>query len=156
MDNGFTAPQLLAGGYKGKDLKKAGFTAEDVAAAKLANANAAQQTVTASSSSANSSDTTAAVIVAVIILLLVVGVAIAVVAKRKTNEHDATAFSNPMYDTSQAPGAGPKQGPTYDNSGYMVPAGQSTTGYMDVAPNGAAPVMREDFGGFHDANSEDV
>ena len=81
VDNGFTAPQLLAGGYKGKDLKKAGFTAEDVAAAKLAYANAAQQTTAASSSSdANSSDTTAAVVVAVIIVFLVVVVAIAVVA----------------------------------------------------------------------------
>ena len=56
-----------------------------------------------------------------------------------------------------------------------LPAGQPTAGYMDVAPNaygdggsggtagymdvqvnGAAPVTKEDFGGFDDANSEDV
>lgn len=132
-ENGFSANELMLGGFVAADLEDAGFSASAIKVAQ-SKYNRANPTNPATSAGTNQ---TLIIVAAVLILFVVLGAAVyirrAKGAQQGSGDEGPIAFENPMYAGGFNGGQQPQ-----GSAGYMdVPAGgglQTQSGYMDVAP----------------------
>jgi len=134
-ENGFSANELMLGGFVAADLEDAGFSASAIKVAQ-SKYNRANPTNPATSAGTNQ---TLIIVAAVLILFVVLGAAVyirrAKGAQQGSGDESPIAFENPMYADGYNGGQQPQ-----GSAGYMdVPAGvgggfSMQSGYMDVAP----------------------
>lgn len=134
-ENGFSANELMLGGFVAADLEDAGFSASAIKVAQ-SKYNRANPTNPATSAGTNQ---TLIIVAAVLILFVVLGAAVyirrAKGAQQGSGDESPIAFENPMYADGYNGGQQPQ-----GSAGYMdVPAGvgsSSSSGYMDVPAGG--------------------
>lgn len=136
-ENGFSANDLMLGGFVATDLEDAGFSSSAIriAQSKYDRANPAS-----SAPSSAGTNQTVIIVAAVLILFAVLGAAMYVRRARAGQQNSGdgapAAFENPMYGDGTFDGGQHPHG----SAGYMdVPAGGGSSGggYMDVAAGGA-------------------